>query len=305
MLQALLLSFFFSLIFFALGFYLGKTGSISWEEILKNAQQQGLKVQNPTTPRETSTNTPPISIAPLANNSPQNHTDSHTNSSSAQATLEAFLAARTWSIRNAYVLYPNLIIEEMEASSIFHGDGPIEVQSITLKQDQPNQKVFWIETLNNPRPFSVVLIKDRGNWLVDWAGFADFYHNRLQAFANGRDGPVQGVFRVFLKAAPGETSPLSPSRCLVMAPQNEEAYQANSPAQSPVRKKLAEIFQAYLQADSQNFKDAMDGPGIPLIVELSRNGAQNPTLILQKIITSGWAPLPPEELKKGDLSSFY
>lgn len=300
------MSFFFSVIFFILGLFLGKSGAVGWEKIIREAEPViGAPLPQSPPPSSSSRDEELVgrgaSITPLTNGQLPLEPDS----SGAQASLEAFLSAQTWSARSAYVLYPNLIIPQMEASAKIHGDGAITVSKITLQQDLPHQKVFWLETPNNSRPFSVVLIKDGRNWLVDWGGFADFYHNRLRHFAQGREGPVHGVFRVFLKAAPGETSPLSPARCLVMAPHDEKPFQVNSAAQSPARKKLAEIFQAYLQADPESFEEAMKGPGIPLIVELSRNGAQNPTLRLEEILTTGWAPLSPEELKNGHLSSFY
>lgn len=304
-LQALLLCFFFSVAFFVLGFFLGKSGSVSWEDLLQKREQEVGEIEPGTITAAPSENDDsPIAITPLPDEEGSLSTQTG-DSLGAQASLEAFLGAETWSARNAYVLYPNLVIADMEASANFHGDGPISINSLSLKQDRPNQKVFWLDTPHTSRPFSVVLIQNGGNWLVDWPGFADFYHNRLQAFAEGREGPMQGAFRVFLKAAPGETSPLSPSRCLVMAPQNEGAFQTNSAAGSNARKKLAEIFQNYLQADPENFKQAMAGPGIPLIVRLSRNGAPNPTLLLEEILATGWPPLPPTELKKDNLSSFY
>lgn len=299
-LQALMLCFLCSVAFFGLGFYLGKAGALSWEEIVQKSQQVS---PDPTPPQDSETEeTAPkteVSISPLPSGNAEDSTDE--GALEARASLEAFLAADTWAVRNAYVLYPDQILPEMEACAARNGDGAIETESITLEQSQPDLKVFWIQTSNNVRPFSVVLIRNRNRWLVDWSAFADFYHNRLQAFASGKEGPMRAAFRVFLKAAPGETSPLSPARCLVMAPQSETAYQVTSAA----REELAEIFQNYLQTDPKSFREAMEGPGLPFIVELSRTGASNPTLQLESIIATTWPPLPPSELKKDNLSSFY
>ena len=89
-----------------------------------------------------------------------------------------------------------------------------------------------------------------------------------------------------------------------MAPQSVIAHQVNTATESSARLRLAEIFQAYQQAEPQTFKELMASAGIPLIVEISRSGATNPTLTLESIVAPGWTPLPPEELKK-DASSFY
>ncbi len=307
LLQALALSVFFSIGFFVLGFYLGKTGAISWEDIAARLQkaelQQPSNSQDEATPPSDETD---FEITPLPNDLtsaegiPLSGADLE-----AQASLEAFLGAGSWSARNAYVLFPDQMIPEMEACALVHDDGTIAYEEITLTQSQSNLKVFWIKTPNNEHTFSIALIQENGRWLIDWSSFVDFYHNRLHSFAKGKKGPHRGIFRVFLKAAPGETSPLSPSHCLVTAPQNSESFQVNSAPESQARKSLAEIFQAHLQNDRERFEDVMSSHGTPLIVEISRTATPNPTLNLTRIVTVGWPPLSPNELKKDNLSSFY
>ena len=300
-LQAFVLCFFSSLIFFVLGFSLGKSGAVEWSSLREKAQQQ----QTPP-PSEESTSPAPekkaeIPLAPLTIE-PTEQTEELTT---ARATLEAFLAADTLGARNAYCLNSDEILPMMAASAAIHGDEPIPFDSISLHTEGPSMRVFWVETAKHPLPFSVVMLKEDDWWLVDWPGFADFYYDRLGAFARGREGPMKGTFRILLKPAPGETSPLSPSRCLVKAPQSPSSYQVNSPAESPARRELAEIFQAYQQEEPEGFKEAISGDGIPLIVEISRTGATPPTLQLDQVITTGWPPLPSLQLKKDSSSRFY
>ncbi|MGJ8725823.1 MAG: hypothetical protein ACSHYB_14790 [Roseibacillus sp.] len=299
--QAFALCFVSSLIFFALGFVLGKSGAVKWDQILEKAKAQQPTASSDTnlsTDRKAAVDTPiiPLEVKPA---------DPTQELSTAQATLEAFLAADTWGARNAYALNSKAVLPMMAANATVHGDGPIPFESITLHTEGPNMRVFWVKTNNHPLPFSVVMLKEDDWWLVDWPGFADFYYDRLGAFSRGREGPMKGVFRVLLKAAPGETSPLSPSRCLVRAPHSPTSYQVNSLAESPARRKLAEIFQAYQQGEPERFKDAITGDGIPLILEISRSGAQNPTLQLEQVITTGWPPLSAQQTEKDTSSRFY
>lgn len=305
--QATLLCFISAAAFFIMGFYLGKTGSNSWQDILKHADPETVRTEEiesptpaPIAPQVTASQRP---LEPASNTLPPLESIS---SASARASLEAFLNAETWSARSAYALDPTNpeLLAKMEAAAQSYGDHAIEVESIILQSDGPDQKVFWIKTQKNARPFSAILIREEQNWRVDWSAFAEFYYDRLNSFAIGEAGPMKGRFRVLLKAAPGETSPLSPARCLIMAPQSVIAYQVNSAAGSSARRELAEMLQAYLQAEPETYHELMASAGIPLIVEISRNGAVNPTLTLDRIAASGWAPLPPEELKKSS-SSFY
>lgn len=303
LLQAFLLCFFCSLIFFVLGFFVGKTGAVSWSEIVAAAEKQ----------RETTTEPSPVSLPldakvdPLAEPPPSGEADpqAERDNSTARATLEAFLAAETWTVRNAFVMFPDQMLTAMEASAQVHGDGPYELESIRLEIDKPDMKVFEVKAPQHPGTFKVILIKNGGHWLVDWEGFADFYHGRLRAFASGMEGAMKGIFRVLLKPAPGETSPLSPAHCLICTELYPEYYQVSSATDSPARKRLGETFQNYLQSSRQDFEDAMADRGIPLIVELSRSGASNPTLRLDKIVATGWAPLPPQKTSRGDSSGFY
>lgn len=305
-LQAFFLCFVFSLGFFALGFYLGKSGSVSWEDLAqiskngKSGQADHAPTSKQSADPEASRSIP---INPLTEKGSEAGND--LDASTAKATLEAFLAAETWGGRNAYVLSSKAVFPMMAASASVHGDGPIDIKGLGLQSEHPNTKVFWIQTSKHQFPFTTALVKEGEWWLVDWLGFADFYYNRLDSFAKGREGPMTGTFRVLLKPAPGETSPLSPARCLVSTPQLQASYQVNSAADSPVRRELAEIFQSYLQGDPKNFNEAMDGAGIPLVLELSRTGAENPTLQLEDIIATGWPALTPKQIKKETSSSFY
>ena len=300
--QALALCFISSLIFFVLGFVLGKSGAVDWEKIVDQTQKQrNRESPESTLPPPRADQDSEILITPLEFNTPAQEEEPNT----ASATLETFLLADTWGARNAYVLNSEAVLPMMAASAKIHGDGPIPFKSISLQFEEPNLRSFWIETSEHPQPFSVVLRKEGDWWLVDWLGFADFYYDRLGTFAQGREGPMKAIFRVLLKAAPGETSPLSPSRCLVRAPQSPLTYQVNSLAESPARRQLAEIFQKYLQKEPEQFNEAMADDGIPLILEISRTGAENPTLQLEKIITAGWAPLTAEQLEKDSSSRFY
>ncbi|MDQ8189151.1 hypothetical protein [Roseibacillus persicicus] len=307
LLQAFLLCFFSSVAFFILGFFLGKTGAVSWQEILdaSKAQQEGGDelADNPSPAGNFAANT---DLSPSLPEKKEPETNpNQAEVATARASLEAFLAAGTWTTRSAFVLFPDQILPHMEASAEVHGDGPYQVDSIRLEMDEPDMKVFQLKAPQLPAEFSVILIKVDGHWLVDWEGFADFYHDRLRAFAGGMDGAMKGVFRVLLKPAPGETSPLSPAHCLITTNQNPEIYPITSATDSPARKNLAEIFQSYLQGDRARFEEAMEEDGIPLIIEISRNGASNPTLRLEKIIATTWAPKPPEKSGQGDSSSFY
>ena len=306
-LQALLMSLLFAIAFFIFGFFVGKSGAISWQEILTKAEQQKVEEESLSAPllEEEEEEIPLQNLIPPPTDPPVSIIPSPESITDAQATLEAFLACESWSTRNAFVLYPNEVLPQMAACDEKYGSGPIIAESIELEQDLSNQKVFWVKTPNNEGRFSTILIQDKGRWLVDWDGFSDFYYNRLDSFAEGKEGPMSGLFRVFLKAAPGETAPLSPARCLVNAPQSSQSYQVNNTSDSPARKKLADIFQAHLQADPKAFKAIMAADGIPLIVELTRNGADNPTIRLQRIIATGWAPLPAEKFSEENSSSFY
>ena len=299
--QAFVLCFFSSLLFFVLGFILGKSGAAERNSLLEQVQQKQtlppLESTTPSTPQEIEE----IIVAPLEVNTVAQAEDL----TPARATLEAFLASTTVGARNAYSLNSKEVLPMMAASAAIHGEGPVSFESIELHTEGPNMKVFWVETSDHPLPFPVVMIKEADWWLVDWAGFADFYYDRLGAFARGREGPMKGAFRVLLKAAPGETSPLSPSRCLVKAPQSPSSFQVNSIAESPARRKLAEIFQIYQQKEPENFKELMSGDGIPLILEISRSGAENPTLQLDQVITTGWPPLSSAKFKKDPSSRFY
>lgn len=305
LLQAFILCFLSSLIFFVLGFFLGKSGSANWEDLIKQSEEQKAALpprdQGDGTGSPNNNSSTQIPITPLET-SPPTETEELTTAS---ATLEAFLTADTWGARNAYVLNSKSVLSMMAANATIHGDGPIPFNKVTLEHEEPNVRAFSIKTDKYSSPFTVMMLKEGDWWLVDWPGFADFYHDRLTSFASGREGPMKGIFRVLLKAAPGETSPLSPSRCLVSAPQSSTPLQVNSVAESPARRRLAEIFQAYLQGEPEKFKKAMAEEGIPLTVEISRSGAQNPTLQLEQVIATGWPPLPSKQFEKDPSSRFY
>ena len=304
--QALLLSFISAAAFFIFGFFLGRQATPTWPSIV---EATGQHIERNTANNQPSEAEPEeINIAQLSSFPPEQSEPAQElipTHSDARATLEAFFGAETWSARSAYVLYPTQMLGLMEATAAKYGDGPIAIEGLSLERDQPDKKVFWIKTPQNERPFSVILIQAQGGWLVDWSGFADFYYNRLSSFTSGEEGPLTGVFRVFLKGAPGETSPLSPARCLVMTPQDSTAHEVISAPDSPARIQLAEIFQSYLQSDPKTFKEAIAGTGIPLTIKLSRNNTQNPTIRLVEILSTSWAPLPPDKSALETASSFY
>ena len=121
-----MLCFISSLIFFVLGFFLGKKGAVEWSSLREKAQQQQTLASpeaSPSPALEPKSQT--IPLAPLTLPS----TDKTEELTTARATLEAFLAADTLGARNAYCLNSEEILPMMAESEAIHGAKPISFRA--------------------------------------------------------------------------------------------------------------------------------------------------------------------------------
>ena len=57
---------------------------------------------------------------------------------------------------------------------------------------------------------------------------------------------------------------------------------------------------------ANNFiKAILENGGIPLVLEISRSGAKNPSLKLERIVANTWQPLDPEKSQIGKSTGFH
>lgn len=204
------------------------------------------------------------------------------------AALEAFLSAKSWAARSAYVAEPARVMSLMESDALQNGDGPVPYERLELIGDDPQRKTFALQTLRHPLPFSVVVMKDELGWGVEWEGFQEFYNDTFETFARGGKGPTKGVFRLFLKPAPGESDPLNPARFIVSVMHSTNTYQVSTQQDSEVRKQLAVVLRKIQNEESGDLKSALEGAGLPFMLELSRTGSVNPSLKLERVVSFSW-----------------
>lgn len=266
-----------SVIFFAMGFFFGRSGNFT--RTLEHP-----RVERPPT-AEVSAPPAALEIPPVVAPTDPLPTP---EISGAMAALEAFLSAKSWAARSAYVLRPDKVMPLMEADAQQNGDGPVPYDRLDLVHDAPQLKIFALTTLRHPLPFNVVVVKDEVGWSVDWEGFQDFYGDRFETFARGGNGPTKGIFRLFLKPAPGESDPLNPSRFTVSAMHSTNTYQVSTQQDSEVRKQLADLLKKSKEDDSGELRNALEGAGLPFMLELSRTGSVNPSLKLERVAAFTW-----------------
>lgn len=269
---------FCSVVFFVLGFFFGKSGNFT-RTIPSDAA----------TPPEATVS--PAELPSTGEFIPQIPSDSPlptADQSGAMAALEAFLSAKSWAARSAYVAEPSRVMALMESDTLKNGDGPIPYERLELIGDDPQRKTFALQTLRHPLPFSVVVMKDELGWGVDWEGFQEFYNDTFETFARGGKGPTKGVFRLFLKPAPGESDPLNPARFIVSAMHSTNTYQVSTQQDSEVRKQLAVVLRKIQKDESGDLKSALEGAGLPFMLELSRTGSVNPSLKLERVVAFSW-----------------
>ena len=178
----------------------------------------------------------------------------------------------------------------MEETAAQYGDGPISFSSIELINEFPELKVFSVNTIKHEQPFHVAVIKEENAWLVDWAGFADFYYDKFESFATGTEGPNRGIFRLFLRPAPGEPNPSSPNRFIVNAIHSSNAYQVTAATNSRLRKQLTLLAKRVEEEESGDLRKTFETHGLPFTLELSRSGEVNPTLKFERIDSYSWLP---------------
>lgn len=260
-----------------MGFFFGRSGNFTRPlEQPRASESQSLEVPTPAAPPKIAPVTLPTEPLPTV------------DQSGAMAALEAFLSARSWAARSAYVRDADRVLPLMETDAQQNGDGPVPYDSLELVHDAPQLKIFALKTLRHPLPFNVAVVKNDIGWSVDWEGFQDFYNDSFETFARGGKGPTKGIFRLFLKPAPGESDPLNPARFIVSAMHSTNTYQVSTQQDSEVRKQLSQLLKRSSEEEPGELRNALEGAGLPFMLELSRTGSVNPSLKLERVAAFSW-----------------
>jgi hypothetical protein len=171
------------------------------------------------------------------------------------------------------------------------GDGPIPfTQLLPTRLDHSDTEVFNVVTEQHPEGFPIAMQKVGDQWLVDWAAFAEFYHDAFRRFAQGPSG-LSAVFR--LQVLPHADQPdlytLSP-------PTPGDVFDVQLEANSPAQEQIASHLKFYADNSPEQYELSLNDGGPHFILKLARvrkNGQE--LLEIQGVIGVGWAPRTPSE----------
>jgi hypothetical protein len=211
--------------------------------------------------------------------------------SPASSALTAFLSAPDWSSRLVHVLFPEKMAGQMKTLAESEGDGPIPfTQLLPTRLDHSDTEVFNVVTEQHPEGFPIAMQKVGDQWLVDWAAFAEFYHDAFRRFAQGPSG-LSAVFR--LQVLPHADQPdlytLSP-------PTPGDVFDVQFEANSPSQEQIASHLKFYADNSPEQYELSLNEGGPHFILKLARvrkNGQE--LLEIQEVIGVGWAPRAPSE----------
>jgi len=208
-----------------------------------------------------------------------------------RATLEAFLDAPDWEARAAHVVSPEAVGERMREVAESEGDGPIAYESIELRQVNEDSHIFQLHTEAMPDGFPVAVLRTGESWRVEWQSFHEFHRDRFGRFAAGELGD-RGLFHLMIKPLDEP----APNRLFhayqVSPPLPDRTRTAYAREDARVYGRLQAIFSTEAGLESDDFRDLMQGPGLPVVVELSYHARPDGQsfLRLERLVANGWGP---------------
>jgi len=121
--------------------------------------------------------------------------------------LKAFLAAKDWRSRSAYVLFPERVTKRMESYHATNPDSPTTATRLNVEhcESDPSSElllvVVRISTAECPAGFTVAVEETPDGWKVDWETFIEFKDMLFDRFVTGGNGDV-GNYHLVIQAHP-------------------------------------------------------------------------------------------------------
>jgi hypothetical protein len=211
-----------------------------------------------------------------------------------EATLNAFLNADGWASRSAYVMFPESVRARMEARSKVSDDGPFETTSISLFEVTEQAHIFQVATPKVPEGFPVAVARDNNSWLVDWETFIEFYDDRFQRFAAGKEGE-HGVFHLMVKPVESNDTVALFEQFILNPPMPGREQTAYAGKGSVVLARIQSIFDRRAGLSEKVFNQLIEGQGPPMVLALSYNtNAEGKSYLqIEDVVAIGWGPGEP------------